>query len=174
MWKRLDRIVTIKAHVVATISMVLIVGIMFFTTGDVVERFFFDSPILGSFQIIELILVWIICLVWPFTTGVGKHVRIEILISRLPQAVQDVIGLFIHLMALGIFILLVWQGIETINFTIEMRELASIIEISLYPFQFAVVPTGTVVIALSTIVSPWLKLFRGASRSLGLPKLGRM
>ncbi|MDP6178298.1 MAG: TRAP transporter small permease [Desulfatiglandales bacterium] len=140
MWERLDCIVTIIADVVATISMVLIVGIMFFTTVDVIGRFF-DRPILGSYQISELILVWVICLAWPFTTGVRGHVRVEILISRLPQAVQDVIGLFIHLMALGIFILLVWQGIETINFTIEMRELVSIIDIPLYPFQFAV-PIG--------------------------------
>lgn len=140
MWKRLDRVVTMTADVVAMISMVLIVGVMFFTTTDVIGRFF-DRPILGSFQISELILVWIICLAWPFTAGVRGHVRVEIFISRLPQAVQDVTGLFINLMVLGIFTLLVWQGIETIKFTIEMRELVSIIEIPLYPFQFAV-PIG--------------------------------
>lgn len=157
MWSRLDRIVTIVADVVATISMALIVGIMFFTTVDVVGRFF-DHPILGSYQISELILVWIICLAWPFTTGVRGHVRVEILISRLPQATQDIIGLFIHIMALGIFMLLVWQGIEMIKFSVEMRELVSIIDIPLYPFQFAV-PIGAFLTCL-VLVAQFIKLMR--------------
>lgn len=150
MWKRCDRIITVIADVAATISMVLIVGIMFFTTVDVVGRFF-DHPILGSYQISELILVWIICLAWPFTTGVNGHVRMEILISHLPQTAQNVIGLITQLLGLGIFILLVWQGIELVKFTIEMRELVSIIDIPLYPFQFAI-PIGALLTCPIVIV----------------------
>jgi TRAP-type C4-dicarboxylate transport system permease small subunit len=161
MWKRLDRVVTVTADVVVMVSMVLIVGVMFFTTADVIGRFF-DRPILGSFQISELILVWIICLAWPFTAGVRGHVRVEIFISRLPQTVQDVTGLFINLMTLGIFILLVWQGIETIKFTIEMRELVSIIDIPLYPFQFAV-PIGALLTCLVLLIQ-LVKLVRNLKK----------
>ena len=140
MLRRMSHIVKIIADSTALISMALVLGIMFFTTVDVTGRFF-DRPILGSFQISELILVWIICLAWPFTIGVRGHVRVELFISALSERTQDIIGIITHLLALGIFVLFFWQGIEMIKLTLELEELVSIIEIPLYPFQFAV-PIG--------------------------------
>ena len=157
MWKKLDRVVTVIADVAASLSMALIVGIMFFTTVDVVGRFF-DHPILGSYQISELILVWIICLAWPMTTGVGGHVRVEILISRFPRTIQNIIGLFTHLMVLGIFLLIFWQGIELIKFSAEMRELVSILDIPLYPFQIAL-PIGAL-LTCPLLLIQFVKLMR--------------
>jgi len=157
MWERCDRIVTVSANVAATISMMFVVGTMFFTTVDVVGRFF-GRPILGSYQISELILVWIICLAWPLTTGVQGHVRVEVLVSHLPQIVQDVIGLLVQLLVLGIFVLLVWQGIEQIKTSIELGELVSIIDIPLYPFQFAV-PIGAL-LTCPVVIRQFFQLIR--------------
>jgi TRAP-type C4-dicarboxylate transport system permease small subunit len=140
MLRKLEKAVVLVSNLALFVSMALLVGAMFFTTADVTGRFF-GHPIPGSYQISELILVWIVCLAWPYLTGTKGHVRVEMLVSRLPPRIQKRIGLFTHVVALCVFLLIAWQGVEMVMLSIRMNDQVSIVDIPLYPFQ-VIVPLG--------------------------------
>lgn len=131
-------------------SMALLVAVMFFTTADVTGRSL-GHPIPGSYQISELVLVLIVCLAWPYTTGIKGHVRVEMLLSKLPPRIQEGIGFLTHLITLGLFGLIAWQGVEMVRMSIRMNDLVSIIDIPLYPFQI-VVPLGALLVCPVLVV----------------------
>jgi len=144
MIQKLEKAVQRVGYLALYVSMALLAGVMFFTAVDVVGRYF-GHPIQGSYQISELILVWIVCLSWPYLTEKKGHVRVEMLVSKLPPRMQGGIGLLTHLLGLCVFGLIVWQGIEMVKMSIRMNEQVGIIDISLYPFQI-VVPLGALLV----------------------------
>lgn len=142
--RKVEKIVILVSNTGVMVSMALLMGVMFFTTADVTGRYL-GHPIPGSYQISELVLVWIVCLAWPFAAGTKGHVRVEILLSKLPPRIRETLELLTSLLTLCIFGLIFWQGIEMIMMTIRLNELVSIIDVPLYPF-LVVVPLGALLV----------------------------
>jgi TRAP-type C4-dicarboxylate transport system permease small subunit len=138
------------SNVGVMISMALLLCVMFFTTADVTCRYF-GHPIPGSYQISELVLVWIVCLAWPFATWNKGHIRVEMLLLKFPQRVRETLEFMSSLLTLCIFGLIFWQGIEMIMMTIRLNELVSIIDVPLYPFLI-VVPLGALLVCPVVLV----------------------
>ena len=61
---------------------------MFWVVVDVVGRFVFLKPIPGGVESVELILPWIAFLAVSYTLIKGSHVRVSLLVSRLPSQLQ--------------------------------------------------------------------------------------
>lgn len=144
MIRKIEKLIILFSNLGLLASMGLILAVMFFTTADVTGRIF-GFPIPGSYQICELILVWVVCLAWPFSIGTKGHVRVEVLASKFPPAVQRPVELFALVLTLGIFVLLVWQGVKVVMLSIRLNELVSIVEVPLYPFQI-VIPLGALLV----------------------------
>lgn len=125
------------------IAMALLVGLMFLTTVDVTGRFF-GHAVLGSYQISELIQVWILCLAWPLSVRLKTHVSVEFFASKFPNNLAKVIEFISQLLVLLVFVLLGWQGIKNVIFSREIGDIVSIIELPLYPFKLAV-PIGALI-----------------------------
>lgn len=148
--RKLEKVVILVSNSGVMVSMVLLMAVMFFTTADVAGRYF-GHPIQGSYQISELILVWIVCLAWPFAAGTKGHVRVEILVSKLPPRLRETLELLTSLLTLCVFGLIFWQGIEMVRMTIRLNELVSIIDVPLYPFLI-VVPLGAILVCLVLLI----------------------
>ncbi len=125
------------------VSMALLVGLMFLTTVDVIGRFF-GHAVLGSYQISELVQVWILCLAWPLSMKLNTHVSVEFFASRFPEAMKKATQCLSHILVLCVFILLFWQGMKNVILSRDIGDFVSIIEIPLYPFKLAV-PIGAIV-----------------------------
>jgi TRAP-type transport system small permease protein len=159
--RKLEKLVRLVSNLGVLVSMALLLGVMFFTTADVTGRFF-GRPIPGSYQISELILVWIICLAWPFTTGAKGHVRVEILLSKLSPPMRERIEFFALLLTLCIFGLILWQGIEMVMMSLRLNDMVSIIDSPLYPFQI-VVPLGAFLVC-TVLLTQIVQLISGRKR----------
>lgn len=145
-FKTFGRATTVLSYILFAVAMGLVACLMFLTAVDVIGRFF-GRPIIGSYQISEIMQVWIICLSWPYAARVMAHVRVDMLVEKLPKRMQYTIDLVMHLIVLAIFVLISWQGYELVMRTRALGELIGIINIPLAPFQI-VVPLG----ALATIL----------------------
>lgn len=125
------------------IAMALLVGLMLLTTVDVIGRFF-GHAVLGSYQISELVQVWILCLAWPLSVRLKAHVRVEFIASRFPKTLKKVIEYISDILILFVFALLGWQGIKNTLLSRELGDFVSIVEIPLYPFKLAI-PIGALI-----------------------------
>ncbi|MGI9462550.1 MAG: TRAP transporter small permease, partial [Aestuariivirgaceae bacterium] len=81
----------------------------FWITYDVITRFFFDFASPWAFDLSEYALVWITFLGAPWVLLQDRHVRIEILVERLPAAAQRILGILVSLVAIAICSVLAWR-----------------------------------------------------------------
>jgi len=82
---------------------------MLITIIDVTGAKLFLWPLLGA---IDWVRAWqsvAIAFACAVTLIVGRHVRVEFFVTRLPQRAQAVIESIVNLLGLGLFILIVWR-----------------------------------------------------------------
>ncbi len=92
------------------IGMVLLIPMMLLTSGDVFSRGLLDKPIPGTLELSSYMLAVFILLGLAYTQQVKGHVRVEMLISRLPQKLASVLGVVTDLLCLFMIAILIWQG----------------------------------------------------------------
>ena len=82
--------------------------IMLLMVADVAGRALFNHPIAGTPEIVKVSLVGIIFLQMPHTFWVGRHIRSELIVSRLKSPYRDLLEmtarLLVVLIFLGIFV----------------------------------------------------------------------
>lgn len=88
----------------------LVIGIMLFTTADVFLRFFFNWPQAWVPEICAYFLVGCAFLGTAYTLKVGRHITVDILVSRLSRRRQVIIGLATSILGLIYCSVLTWQS----------------------------------------------------------------
>jgi len=130
-------------------SMLLIM--MLLGTADVVGRYLFNSPIIGTIEIFEILLPIISLLGLAYTQKEKGHIRVDLLYSRFPHRPQAVIGLGITIWSIILFILIAWQGTMTAISYWEQDRLISNIHVPIYLIQL-LVPLGAVALCLVLVI----------------------
>jgi TRAP-type C4-dicarboxylate transport system permease small subunit len=92
------------------VCMSLLFFMMLLGTVDVSGRYLFNHPILGTFEVFEILLPAIVLLGLGYTQGNKAHVRMEILVSRLSSRAQMILNLFTNGCALLISVLIFCRG----------------------------------------------------------------
>lgn len=64
--------------------------LIFFVTADVCGRVFFGRPLTGAPEIVKMSLVALVFLHMPHTLWKGRHIRSDLLISRVPPTLRTV------------------------------------------------------------------------------------
>lgn len=144
----IEKYLDLVMKAVFVVSSALLAGLMFLTAADVIGRGT-GYLIVGSYQIIEIMQVGLICLAWPMTTSKSGHIRVDFFLLKFPLRIRTKVDVINNLIVAAIFGILTWQGIELVRRSWELDELISIINIPLFPFQI-VVPAGA---AVSTLIS---------------------
>lgn len=67
-----------------------IIGLTFLVVLDVTLRYFFSSPIPGGVEATELILPYIVFLGLSYTLHVDGHVRVNLILDRLPNFLKKI------------------------------------------------------------------------------------
>lgn len=89
---------------------------MLLTTTDVFFRFFFDSPILGSIEMVELLMVSVAGLSLAWCTLKSGHIRVDILIgmfSRKTNKILNIVNFILTASICGLIVpSLIWRYID--------------------------------------------------------------
>ena len=98
------------------LALIALLAMMLLTTTDVFFRFFFDSPILGSIELVELLMVSVAGLSLAWCTLKSGHIRVDLLISMFSKKTNKVLNIinFIFTACMcGLMVpSLVWRYIE--------------------------------------------------------------
>ncbi len=122
------------------------------TTGDVVGRYLFSSPIKGTIEITEMLMLIVVYFGFAYAEIKGKHISANIFVSRLSQKFQVAarsLGLL-----LGLFIC-ASTGLYIFGYAIDMLKIKKVLEgleiIPFYPVVF-VTAVGFFLIAIEYLI----------------------
>ena len=97
-----ERIVTRIANAAGMASTVLLVVMMMLTVSDVFLRYLFDMPIKGSMELTEYLMVCVGTLGLAWCALQGAHIKVDLIVSKLPQRTQKYIDSFNYVLLMGV------------------------------------------------------------------------
>lgn len=106
---KIEAVLQSLSKVMAIIAAVVLAGMMLLTVGDVVGRYFFSSPIKGTWELVGLLLVV------AGTWGLGycqvkkAHISVTVLLDRFPPRVRAIFNLAASIVGVAGFSLICWR-----------------------------------------------------------------
>ncbi len=144
------------------ISAAAILALMLLTTCDVVLRYLLGAPIKGAYEISEVFFLSAVFLGLSYTQVFGEHVRVDLIISRLPANAARIVEVLILFLALLMYGLFAWAGAKAFWASFATGEYRwGLISIPLWPAKF-MIPLGVGVLCfrfISEIVTKVRQIF---------------
>ena len=124
----------------AEISSVLIFFLVFLVTADVFGRYALGSPIPGTFEITEALMVLIVFLAYAHTEATGHNIRIQLIEKRISERQKTILDLLAYLLGMFIFGVICWQAWVQASVSLEINQrMSGLLRLPLWPAKFAVV-----------------------------------
>jgi TRAP-type C4-dicarboxylate transport system permease small subunit len=106
-------------NIVGFLALVTLIAMMMLTTSDVFLRYFFDRPILGSIELVELFMVSIAGLSLAWCTLRSGHIRVDLLLglfSKKTNRSLDIINYIFTATICGLMVpSLIWRYFEGVR-----------------------------------------------------------
>jgi TRAP-type C4-dicarboxylate transport system permease small subunit len=120
-------------------GMFLLIPMMLLTAADVIGRAVWTRPIPGAVELSSYMLNVFILLGVAYTHQVKGHVRVSMLVSRLPEQAEIILDIIATLLSLFIIAILAWQGWVV---GIEEITVSDMLRIPQMPFRLLVSLAG--------------------------------
>jgi TRAP-type C4-dicarboxylate transport system permease small subunit len=117
----------------------MIAIMMGLTVVSVIMRYLFRKPILGAYEITELMMVVVIFCALAYTQVKKRHVSVDIMVSRLPIQIQCAIDSFVSLVGVGFFIVFTWRVYAYTEFIRLSGDTSVELGIPFFPFTLVIV-----------------------------------
>lgn len=142
----------------------VIVGVMMFlTAADVFGRYLFKKPVIGTFEMMEFLLVGAAYFALAYTQMNRQHIMLEFVIERLPKRGRFVLSVIMNILILPVLFLLTWQStIYAIHAWTAGEHTAGLVAFQLGPPKMFV-PIGLFLLSvrmLTQLVGDLLKLVK--------------
>ena len=110
--------------------------VMLVTNIDVIGAKLFLSPLRGTIDMVMLFQLVAIAFAGAITLIIGRHVRVEFFVTRLPRRAQAIIESIVSLIGLGLFILIIWR-LSVLGYSFQSGgETTATAHIPVYPFAY--------------------------------------
>ena len=119
---------------IGIIGLLLILGL---TCVDVIGAKLFRVPIHGAIDIVLLSQVVAIAFTFAAAQIAGRHIQVELFVSKLSRGTQETIDSFIYFLQLILFAVIVWRTYMLGRALQIAEEVSATLFIPLYPFVFA-------------------------------------
>ena len=157
--KVIEMIIKWATRLSGYIAGIVLFGMMMLTTIDVICRYFFNSSILGVYEITEFMMVCLIFFSLSFAQKLKGHVAVNILVDRFSHKRQHVFEFCNYLVSIIFLLLIAWmsfsQGIELFH----SNRVSGNLTIPVYPFFF-VLTVGCVAMSLE-LLGDLIKVIKG-------------
>jgi TRAP-type transport system small permease protein len=136
-----ERVVYPLSAVLNGIGLFFLALMVLFITVDSVLRYFFNSPIQNSYEVVELMMVFAFSFGIAYAQKHKSHVAVTLLVSKLSARVQAIVDCFIYFMSMGFLSLMTWQvfvraRIVSVKGDISIGSLVGLGNVAIYPFYY--------------------------------------
>lgn len=137
--KMLFHIVKLSATGSAWLVAGLLAIILFLVSMDSIGRYFLGSPIPGTLELSESVIVMIIFLTAAYCEMTSKHIRVTFILNMLPRKARRVLTGATSILSIGYFAVLCWQSWKIAWYALSIKETSwGSYPIPLYPAKFSV------------------------------------
>ena len=147
-FEKLIRRVSSVANGLGTASIFFMMAMV---TVDVIMRYIFNSPINGAMEISEILMVLVVFLGLAAVQSKEEHVSVTLFISRFNNKTRLIISIVMTNLALGVFILMIWQSTENAVSAWKAGSEFQDLEITTVPTRL-LVPIGVSLLCLELLV----------------------
>ncbi len=133
---------------VCYVGMVLLIPMMLLSSAEVVRRAVWSRPIPGTMELCSYMLAVFILLGVAYTQQVKGHVRVTMLVGRLPARARAAVEVFTIALTMFIVGILAWQGWVV---AWEEKTVSDMLRIPQLPFRLLVF-VAAVLLELELIV----------------------
>lgn len=127
------------------IATVVLGLMMLLTVADVFMRFFFNSPITGTTEITQLMMVIVVFLSLAWGGVTGSHVKVDLIVGRFGRKTRAIYDVVTLLLSLFIFAIITWRSLLE---SMQIETTTSLIGVPHAPFYYIL----TLGFALLTLV----------------------
>ena len=157
----------IIAFVANSISQLFIFLMMLLITADVIGRYVFNSPVPGTYNISESMMVFIVFLAFASTQAKRQNIRIEIVTRRLSPRKRYPLDLIISLAGILFFGLICWQTWPLAIESWSMREyMSGPVSLPLYPSKLCL-PIGSFLLVVQFLIDLVTTIGKGPTEVKG-------
>jgi len=111
---------------------------MLVTCVSVVGSKLFLWPVPGNVDIVTLAQIVAITFAAAFTQIIGRHVRVEFFVSRLPKRAQAVLNSFVSLFLIALFVVIIWRSCLLGQSFQATGQVSLSARIPLHPFAYGI------------------------------------
>ena len=133
------------------VSVIGLIAAMVVVCINVIGRDFFQKPLKGTVDISSLLGALIVAGAIPHTQVLKGHIRISVLVEKLPAHIGPIVEGVVYLISSILFALISWQTILFSKSLFETGELSEVLKIPLGPFA-AFVAAGCIAITLVLLI----------------------
>ncbi|WP_158737997.1 TRAP transporter small permease [Alteribacillus sp. YIM 98480] len=133
----LNNVIGILTRITKWGALFTILLMMVLITVSIISRAVFNAPIIGDYELVELMMVVLIGLGLAYAESIDSHIKVGLLVDRLHTNKQTVINMFVNISVFAVCMLL-----GTVQFNAGISSLSgmqiktSLLQIPHYPFQF--------------------------------------
>lgn len=133
------------------IGVVVLLAMMMMTVADVIMRYFFRRPIIGSVEISVTLMVCVIFLGIAWCALNDGHIRVDILTDKLSKRGEALLDGFDNLATLILALIIAWRSLLEALATKEMDVNSPLLAIPRYPFVF-ITAFGFLLLFFATLI----------------------
>ena len=98
-------------RVLSYVGMVFVVAMMALTVVHATGRYVFNKPVLGVVEMSCFMLVLVIFFTGAYTMVLKGHIKVGVVVDRLPQRTQAIIDSITYILSLGFVVIALWQSV---------------------------------------------------------------
>lgn len=117
-------------------GLTILAMMMVLTVADVTLRYFFNKPILGSYEITEFMMTMLAAFTIGYAAILKAHVNVDLVFSRFPERIQGIISIFTNLVCVVLFGLMFWRNIYQSSVLRKAHAISPALSIPEFPFIF--------------------------------------
>lgn len=159
----LERAVFPASRILHIVGQGIIIMMVLITVADVILRYIFNKPILGSYEITEFMMVLLVFASAGYTMAVKGHVCVDLVTSQLPPRAQAIIESVTSLLALGLFSLVTWRNVLHAETVLRRHDVSAELFIPVSPF-ILFIALGVAVLCLVLLVHFFHSLARAVQK----------
>ena len=120
------------------IAMIALATMMLLTVSDVFMRFTFSRPITGTPEIIEYMMVFVVFLGLGWCALQGRHILVELVVSRFSKKVQITVDIITYLAGLLLCLVMSWQTFLECLLQKRLGYTSQFLKVPTFPFYIVI------------------------------------
>lgn len=147
------------SSVMSTIGSLALLLMMMWVVVDVAMRFLFNRPVLGSYEVVEYMMVAFVFMAFAYAQFCKTHITVPVVVERLSPRIRAVLDSFTSLVTLVMGSIMVWgagkQSLEMWN----NHMTSSVLYIPKWPFQL-ITAIGLTAFTIAVLSDVFANLYR--------------